>query len=144
MKKFIALLFTALLSMAFVSNFNSPSKQEEVGIKFKSIGIAKAKALSKESGKLIFIDACTSWCGPCKKMAATSFKDPAVAELYNEKFINLKIDCERDADGPAMARLYEIKAYPTLLLIDSEGTLIKKVMGLQSAEQLIEWANTVD
>jgi thiol-disulfide isomerase/thioredoxin len=144
MKKVIGLLAIGIISMAFVVKKENSSFQEEGGIKFKNISLEKAKKESTDSGKLIFIDAHTSWCGPCKKMAATSFKDAEVAEIYNEKFINLKIDCEKDADGPEISRLYKIKAYPTLLIIDGNGKLIKQIVGFQTADGLKAIANSVD
>ena len=144
MKKVIGLLAIGIISMAFVVKNEKARIQEEGGIKFKNISLEKAKKESTDSGKLIFIDAHTSWCGPCKKMAATSFKDAEVAEIYNEKFINLKIDCEKDADGPEISRLYKIKAYPTLLIIDGNGKLIKQIVGFQTADGLKAIANSVD
>ena len=130
--------------MAFVVRKESSQNQQGEGIKFKSLTLEKAKAEALENDQLIFIDAHTSWCGPCKKMAATSFKNAEVGELFNEKFINLKIDCELDADGPEIARMYKVKAYPTLLIIDGTGKLIKQVVGFQTEDRLISLANSVD
>ncbi len=144
MKKIIGILALGLITMAFVVKSESPIEKEGEGIKFKSLTLEKAKAEALENDQLIFIDAHTSWCGPCKKMAATSFKNAEVGELFNEKFINLKIDCELDADGPEISRLYKVKAYPTLLIIDGTGKLIKQVVGFKSEDQLIAFANSVD
>jgi thioredoxin 1 len=144
MKKIIGILALGLITMAFVVRKESNKTQQGEGIKFKSLTLEKAKAEALENGQLIFIDAHTSWCGPCKKMAATSFKNTEVGELFNEKFINLKIDCEADTDGPEIARMYKVKAYPTLLIIDGTGKLIKQVVGFKDEDQLIAFANSVD
>jgi len=112
------------------------NKSEE-GIKFESMSLKQAKALAKEQGKIIFIDSYTSWCGPCKLMAKNEFVNADLGKLYNSKFINLKIDIEKDADGPEVARLYKIRAYPTLLYINGDGKLIKSMMGYQYANDLI-------
>lgn len=144
MKKYLILFAIAAGTMAFISTSKNKATQDGSGIKFKTISLEKAKADAKKNEQLIFIDAYTSWCGPCKKMAATSFKDEAVAELYNDKFINLKIDCEKDADGPELSRLYKIRAYPTLLIIDGDGKLIKQVVGFQDPDRLIALANSVN
>lgn len=148
MKKILVLGAVALFSMAFIPS-NTTQKgngvlQEDAGIRFKNITLEKAKKMAAESDKLIFIDAHTSWCGPCKRMAATSFKEEEVGEIYNEKFINLKIDMEKDADGPEVARMYKVKAYPTLLFINSDGKLIKQSVGFMNSDQLIALANSVD
>jgi thiol:disulfide interchange protein len=118
-------------------------RQHENGIDFKKISLDKAKKLAAQEGKLIFIDAYTSWCGPCKKMAKTTFMDGEVGELFNENFINIKIEMEKDADGPDVARRYNVRAYPTLLIIDDEGNLVKQTIGFQDKSKLMNFAEAV-
>lgn len=144
MKKVVALLAIGLVTMAFISTKEKPVNQEEKGIKFKHISLEEAKAKAADEDQLIFIDAYTSWCGPCKKMAATSFQEEKVGEIFNESFVNLKIDVEKDADGPEIARMYKIKAYPTLLFIDKDGKLVKQVIGFQTGDQLINIAKSLN
>lgn len=115
----------------------------EDGISFENMTFEKALKEAKKSGKLVFIDAYTDWCGPCKRMAATSFKDATVGDLYNKSFINIKVEMEKDAEGPEIARLYGVKAYPTLLLVDGNGRLVKQSIGLKTSDQLIALANSV-
>jgi thioredoxin 1 len=107
------------------------------GIKFSKMSFEKAIKQAKSSGKLIFIDVHTSWCGPCKEMAQTTFIDSEVGKVFNEKFINLKIDAEADADGPRISKAYTVTGYPTLLFVNSEGKLIRKLVGKQSKEKLL-------
>lgn len=150
MKKLFGILSVAVLTMAFVYEKSDSSVtvnapvQSESGIRFKNVSLERAKELAAETDKLIFIDAYTSWCGPCKRMAATSFKDDEVGEIFNDKFVNLKIDIEKDADGPEVAKLYKVRAYPTLLIIDSKGKLVKSSVGFMTSDQLISLANSVD
>ncbi len=144
MKKIFGLLALSMVSMAFIHSKKMIHLQEEEGIRFKHIALSEAKTQAKKNEQYIFIDAYTSWCGPCKQMAATSFKSAKVGDVYNKKFINLKIDVEKDADGSELARLYKVRAYPTLLIIDSEGKLIKSILGFQTEDRLIAFANSVD
>ncbi|MBI2257574.1 MAG: thioredoxin family protein [Flavobacteriia bacterium] len=142
MKKMIYLVMLAFLGLSFTfsdsSSINKVNNQAQAtGIKFENISLDEAKKMAKSSGKIIFIDAYTEWCGPCKRMAATSFMDAEVGKLYNSKFINLKIEVEKTEDGKFIQRTYGIRAYPTLLYIDAEGNLKKSLVGLQTAEQLI-------
>jgi thiol-disulfide isomerase/thioredoxin len=143
MKKILSVLVVGSITLTLMSVIFSKSKEETQGIKFKETSLENAKKESLSSGKLIFIDAHTSWCGPCKRMAATSFMDENVGKLYNEKFINLKIDCEKDPDGPEISRLYKISMYPTLLIIDGNGKKIKEIIGFQTSDQLIAIANSI-
>lgn len=139
MKKSIKILFVALVSVLMMTSASEGNK----GIAFADISLDEAKAMSKETGKLIFIDCYTDWCGPCKRMAATSFKDEKVGEVFNKKFINLKIEMEKNPIGVELAKRYRVRAYPTLLVIDSEGTLIKQVIGMQSSNGLITMAKSI-
>lgn len=126
-----------------VATVEKNQEKSDEGIAFIKADLAKAKEMAKSSGKLIFIDAYTSWCGPCKQMSATTFKDAEVGKLFNENFINLKIEMEKDADGKEVAMKYNVRAYPTLLIIDHEGNLVKQTIGFQSKERLIAFAQSV-
>jgi thiol:disulfide interchange protein len=127
-----------------MSLMSTPSSlKKEVGIKFVNLTFQKAVQQAKTSNKLVFIDVHTSWCGPCKEMAATTFKDAEVGALFNKNFINLKIDAEKDADGPSVARAYGVRAYPTLLFIDGDGNVVQKVIGKQTKEKLIYIASSL-
>ncbi|MEN9401158.1 MAG: hypothetical protein RL632_2261 [Bacteroidota bacterium] len=147
MKKIALIAAVGFMAMAFVTSTTSSPKDtvvsEGAGIKFSKMSLEAAKKEALKTGKLIFIDAHTSWCGPCKKMAATSFMDAAVGELFNDNFINLKIDCEQDADGPEISRLYKISAYPTLLFIDGKGKSVKQAIGFKTEDQLVALGNSV-
>jgi thioredoxin 1 len=137
-KLFGFLLVVGALTTAFVTK---EAQQEAAmsldgGIQFEKKSLEEAMKQAKKENKLIFIDAYTEWCGPCKKMAATSFQDPQVAEYFNGKFINLKIEMEKSADGPTVAKAYRVAAYPTLLFINGDGQLVKSVIGFQTADQL--------
>jgi thioredoxin 1 len=140
MKKLFGFLLVAgMISTAFVSKpeVRSPKMVVKEGIDFKSKTFEDALKEAQKSGKLIFIDAYTEWCGPCKKMAATSFMEPEVATLFNAKFINLKIEMEKSADGPMIAQKYSVRAYPSLLFINGDGKVVKYAVGYQTAEQLV-------
>lgn len=113
------------------------------GIKFDKTSMSKAMAEAKASGKLIFIDVYTTWCGPCKQMARTTFQADEVGKVFNEKFINLKLDAENDVDGREVAKTYHVTGYPTLLFINGEGRLVKKLVGIQSEEKLLSIANSL-
>ena len=92
--------------------------------------------MAKAQNKVIFMDCYTSWCGPCKRLAATVFTDSAVGEYFNKSFICTKFDMEKD-EGLTIANKYMVRAYPTLLWIDETGEVKHKEVGGLSAEDLI-------
>ena len=113
------------------------------GINFIKGDLEKAKKQAEKEGKLIFVDCYTDWCGPCKRMAGTTFKDPEVAKFFNENFINLKVEMEKDSSGPEMARQYKVAAYPTLLILDPSGKLKKTKIGFQDKGSLLAFAKSI-
>lgn len=140
-KYLIISLFT-LFTLAFgLSAFTSKNKAEK-GIVFYEGNFEAALAKAKAENKIIFLDAYASWCGPCKKMAANVFTDEKVGEYFNANFINLKIDMEK-GEGPSIASKYPVQYYPTLFFIDSNGKLLKKVIGYHDDSQLIKEAKSV-
>jgi len=142
MKKLAGILALALVAFTFAFNSSKKSSSEE-GIQFNVKTLKEAMAESKKTGKLIFVDCYTNWCGPCKRMAATSFVDPAVGKVFNKQFINLKMEMEKDAEGPEMARMYRVQAYPTLLVLDKDGKVVKQLVGGQSSQGLLDLAAAV-
>ena len=126
-----------LLLASFAFLLTSLSAQK--GIQFNKGSWEEILADAKEQDKLIFLDAYTSWCGPCKWMAANAFPDKAVGEYFNSTFVNAKIDMEK-GEGPAIAKTYEVRAYPTLLFVDGDGNLVHRSVGGTDAAGLINLA----
>lgn len=100
----------------------------------------KALKLAKKEKKLIFLDAYTTWCGPCKRMESTTFKNPAVIKLLNEKFIPVHLNMEQ-GEGIALARQYKIGGYPTFLFVDAVGKVLHGDAGFKDDAMLIEMCN---
>lgn len=148
MKKIIGLiaLFAIVASMAFTFNNDKVStkqiSKDKTGIKFQSITYAEALKISEMTGKTIFIDCYTVWCGPCKYLDKNTFSDEKVGEFFNANFINVKVEMELDQDGPELARLFKVRGYPTLLFVNGKGELIKQSVGYVTPEQLLSVANT--
>jgi thiol-disulfide isomerase/thioredoxin len=105
-----------------------PQSSEEVHFFKGTFKEALAKAAAEK--KWIFIDVYTDWCVPCKMMANEAFRDPDVADKLNAFFINFKLNPEKK--GREIAQKYEVEAYPTTLIVDSTGFLIKKNAGYSS------------
>lgn len=107
------------------------------GITFFKGKWASALQEAESQGKLIFLDAYAAWCGPCKNMSKYVFTRDDVGDFYNDAFVNVKVDMEK-GEGPQLAKKYKIRAYPTLLFIDSNGEVVMKVTGGRKPGQFIK------
>ena len=94
---------------------------------------------AKKQRKLIFVDCYTSWCGPCKKLAAEVFTRKDVGDYVNKKFVSVKYDVEKP-NGLEFARKYrdQISAFPTLLLIRQDGSIMQRIVGAFPAKDILE------
>jgi thioredoxin-related protein len=107
------------------------------GIDFYKGDFAGAKEKAKQENKIIFIDAYTTWCGPCKYLVKTIFTQKEVGDFYNANFISFRLDMEK-GEGIEFRRKYNVRAFPTLLFVDSLGNLMHQGVGAMKAENLIE------
>lgn len=108
----------------------------QAGMHFSEAPWSEVLREAKASGKLIFMDAYTTWCGPCKKMSRHVFTDERVGSFYNEHFINVKMDMER-GEGLELAKRYHVRAYPTLLFLDDKGQVVHRAVGYHDTDEFI-------
>lgn len=100
---------------------------------------------AKKEKKLIFVDCYTSWCGPCKMLAKNVFTQDAVADYFNQNFVNAKFDMEKDEDGVKLKTQFDIKAFPTLVFVDPvTQQAVHKMVGAGNAEWLIAGAKAAN
>lgn len=71
-----------------------------------------------------------SWCGPCKGLASVieGMKDLPVP------IQNVDIDAEMDT-----ARKYNVRSVPTMVLVNDDGSEVKRVVGMMNEKQIIEF-----
>ncbi len=99
-----------------------------------------ALAEAKKQNKMVFLDIYTTWCGPCKWMDENVFTDARIAEKFNKKFINYKIDGE-SFDGVNLVLKYNIDSYPTYIFIDASGNARHRIEGMMTTELLLQEAD---
>jgi len=132
---------TSLYASIFVSALALSVSAQTKNIAFEHVAFKELKAKAAKENKLIFVDAYTTWCGPCKYMAKNIFTNDTVADFYNANFINAKIDMEK-GEGIELAKQYEVMCYPNLLFIDGNGNLIHRVAGAMNASDFIALGKT--
>ncbi len=99
------------------------------GIEFLEVNLKQAISKAQEENKHIFIDFYTNWCAPCKLMDRDVFPLEELGTYFNSKFINLKINAEKGEEGPELATKYNIKAFPTFVILDKNGNMVHLFAG---------------
>ena len=145
MKKLLFLLLLALPILFLQCKGNkgtqTSSTSRTKGVKFERTDkLSDVTNRAKDEGKLIFVDLYASWCQPCKMMDKDVFTDKQIGKLYNENFINLKIDGEK-GNGPNIIALYGVTVYPTLLYLDAKGRVIERKEGAAYHTEMEKLAN---
>src|SRR5258708_6073689 len=129
MKTGIVLL---LLCCSFLSDAQMDTEQGirfEYGENWQQL-LAKAKA----ENKYVFVDCFTTWCAPCKKMEKEIYPLQKVGDVYNDKFISVKMQMDtavndndatksQYADADYIKKRYRINGYPTFLFFTPDGKI---------------------
>jgi len=144
-------LFVSLILVALMLPFNACDGQitgdgdkgthvnDPDGIQW--VSFEEAVKLAEKSPKKIFIDVYTTWCGWCKKMDASTFKDPEVIKFINANYYPVKLNAEtkdtirfRDkefkfipeykANELAISLLGGKMGYPSYVLLDEQFALL--------------------
>ena len=140
-------IFAALLLLA---GLNLVEAQEEI----KWYSIEEAIQLAREEPRILVIDVYTDWCGWCKRMDATTFKDPEVVEMMNGNFYPVKLDAEGKKDIVIGDRTFKFVengrrgyhevavivtkgrlSYPTISYVGADGRVIEASAGYRTPEQ---------
>lgn len=103
---------------------------------FRSISFDEALKAAKQEKKLVFIDFYTDWCGPCKKMAKEVFPQKMVGDFMNVEFVSLKLNAEQE--GKELAARYNVNAYPTFVILDTEGKVVGELKGAMDGQAFIQ------
>jgi thiol:disulfide interchange protein len=134
--RFIASLI--VLTFLGFSDAKAQGSKNSSEINFIENSLGEAIKQASAKNKYIFVDAYASWCGPCKMLKATTFKNNKVAEFYNNNFINVAIDMEK-GDGPKLASAWGLRAYPTLIILNSKGKAVYGTVGFIRPDDLIQF-----
>jgi thiol-disulfide isomerase/thioredoxin len=90
----------------------------------------QASARSRVTGKPLFIDIYTDWCGWCKKLDTDVFPDPRVQKLARS-FVMLKLNAE-GPDAP-YAKAFGETGYPALYFVSSQNRILGNFGGYVDA-----------
>jgi thioredoxin-related protein len=123
--------------------------QSQTGMHFEhGLSWAQILAKAKAENKHIFMDAFTTWCGPCKMMARDIFPQEEVGKFFNASYLNVKVQLDTTkndneevkswyADGHKIMKDYKVNVFPTYLFFAPDGKLVHRAVGASDAAAFI-------
>jgi thiol-disulfide isomerase/thioredoxin len=151
----------ALLAFALFQWFGHPSSGPKEGTIAQTFSLSLAQqtpqqiSLDSLRGQPAVIEVFASWCSACRKMAPT-MADVARASRQREvRFLGVAMDTPLEdamalhtawgipfpvalADS-AFAAAYQIKVFPTVIVLDAEGRVRHVTTGTTRASTIDEW-----
>jgi thioredoxin-related protein len=145
----LLIMAVAIGAMAEDGAEASATKPTEIAWMSYDAGLAKAKAENKH----MFVNFTTSWCGWCKKMNKTTFKEDIILGILADDFVSVKVDGdskkELDIDGYKITERnltkseFKVRSYPTYYFLTPEGGKLGAASGYQNTEQLSKYLTYV-
>ncbi|SMP24647.1 thioredoxin family protein [Chryseobacterium profundimaris] len=133
MKKIVSALFLFFVITAFAQE----------AIQFQELPFKDLVSKAKKENKIIFIDAFTSWCGPCKMMEKNIFTKKSVGDYYNANFINARFDMEK-GEGRDIAAKYGVRSYPSYLFLNGDGEVVSQNYGYMEESMFVAMAQNIN
>jgi thioredoxin-related protein len=94
--------------------------------------------ISSETGMPVFVTIHADWCKYCRLMEAEVYGDRQVADYFNQFYLNVVMDGEKDF-GKIYAQRQAVQGFPTLLFVNGKGGILQRVNGYVEASRLLTY-----
>ena len=100
--------------------------------------LPEAQARAKKENKLVLIDVTGSdWCPSCKELEQDVFKKPQFIDYAKTNLVLLQVDFpltikqspELEAANAALTNQFQVRGFPTILVLNPNGKLVWKQEG---------------
>lgn len=153
---FIFLLFFGFVAQA--KHFDYCSQQDDQTEEIIWYDFETAIEKNEEDRKPIFIDIYTSWCGWCKKMDNSTFKNPDIVSFMNAHYYAVKLDAETTEAIVYKEKIYEYESYgkggynalavnllggkmsfPSFVILSKRQVKLTQIAGFQKPRELMTY-----
>ena len=78
-------------------------------------------ARARRERKVVLLSIGASWCHWCHEMDRTSYADPGIAALINDRFVPVRVDAD---ERPDIGERYNLGGWPTTAFLTPEGEML--------------------
>jgi thioredoxin 1 len=134
----ILLLVIATLSLAAIPA-RAPAMDEPPI--FDKRPYADARKAARDAGKWFIVKATAVWCGPCKRMDQSTWRDAKVVAWLEKNAVVVAVDVDKEQD---LARELRIQAMPTMVALKAGKDEFDRVVGYKSPEEFLAWLEGIE
>jgi len=141
--------FSLLFALAFVSTVSATSARASEWETNYPAALARA---AKENKIVLLNFTGSDWCGWCKVMVEETFSKPEFGKFADAELVLAEVDFpEQKPQSPELRKQnsnleskFDVKGYPTLVLLNSQGREIARNSGYLPGgpEAFIKWVKT--
>ena len=136
----LAIVVICVLTLFVVSNFLKNTQKLQNQTSNSNINLQwntdmnNALKIAQKDNKMVFADFYADWCGYCKQLDEDTFTNQNVKQKFVQRYVLVKINVDQN---PELASKYQIYGLPTMVILDSNGNVIKRQEGFVSAGELL-------
>ena len=117
--------------------------KEQLEPEWKKFSTENYEASLKNNERMVIVFY-ADWCIPCKELDALTFSDQRVLNEF-ERFTVYKVDMTKNNEvNEQLRKRFNVIGMPTVLIIDSKGSEIKRLTGFVNADEFLSFINMVD
>lgn len=124
-----SIVVSTLMAMGVLFTADHVSAQ---GVQWRYDYVAARKEAT-ETGRALLLDFGTTDCFWCRKLDATTFRDPKIVQVLNAQFIPVKIDANQYQQ---MTTTLGVDSFPTLILATPNGQVVGRHVGYATVAQM--------
>ncbi len=164
--KYLPILIAALFFMSCNNGSQDAASTTAVKDNYDAIPwmtLEEVQKANKKNPRKVLVDVYTPWCGPCKMMMNSTFKDPELINYIGKNYHAVKFNAEGPDPIKVKGKEYAnpqfnstlpknrrnsphqftstlgVRGYPTIIVFDPELNKLEQAVGFRSAPQLMEF-----
>jgi thioredoxin-related protein len=94
-----------------------------------------ARKEASDKGRPVFLHIYSEGCIHCQRLDAGPFRNPAVVELLNERFVPMRVEASR---VPKLLQILHVQMYPTMVIAGADGNVVAFLEGYHDAKSLTD------